>query len=70
MKQLIIFLRKHKVLTKYKKNFKKQRNIHDIETFCSVGHSDSHISSAFDWNNTDEGHKFWSNLSIKWRQTL
>jgi len=70
MKQLIIFLKKHKVLTRYKKNFKKQRHIYDLEKFCSLGLLDSRISSAFNWIETDEGVEFWSNLSIKWRQTL
>ena len=70
MKELIIFLKKHKVLRKFKKNFRKYSHITSIKEFCSIASPNSSISSAFHWSNTKEGHDFWSNLNDKWRKEL
>ena len=70
MKELIAFLRKHKVLRKFKKNFRKYSYITNIKDFCSMVSPNSFISGAFHWSNTKEGHNFWSNLDDKWRKEL
>jgi len=70
MKQLIIFLRKHKVLTRYKKNLKKHGRYISLEYFCSVASPESHIGGGFDWDKTDEGLEFWVSLDNKWKETL
>ena len=70
MKELIIFLKKHRVLTKYRKNFKDREYTFNFKTFCLTNHLTSYISGAFHWSNTKEGHNFWSNLDDKWRKEL
>jgi len=50
------FLRKEKVMTKFKKNIVKQRG---------TNYFASHISRAFIWDESPEGLKFWSALSDK-----
>jgi len=69
MKELIAFLKKHRVLTKFKKNFKKHGHIADLEYFCSIVDTDSHISGAFGWDDTEEGLDFWDDLNIKWKES-
>lgn len=70
MKELFIFLRKHKVLIKYKKNFKKYGHFKDIEHFCTLGRKEDNIAGAFAWEVTDERQTFWSILDKKWKATL
>jgi len=70
MKKLIVFLKKHRVLTKFKKNFNKQGNCKTIERLCEIVKPQSFIFSAFTWDGTDEGIRFWSNLNDEWKASL
>lgn len=51
------FLRKEKVLTKFKKNV----NLPTDEIVDD-------ISTSFSWSDTPEGHEFWKELDTKFRQ--
>ena len=68
MKELIAFLKKHRVLTKFKKNLKKHGHYISLEYFCSVADPEVYIGGGFSWDNTEEGLDFWSDLDDKWRK--
>lgn len=42
----------------------------DFTQFLSVISPSDYISSAFTWAETDEGHRYWRELAIKWRQVI
>lgn len=65
MGTLEAFLRKEKVLTKFKANKKRRGKSYekrDIETF--------EIDTAFIWNQTPEGLDFWRELHEKYEKEL
>ena len=71
MKELSEFLKKHRVLTKFKKNLRKYCDFtNDIKYLCTIGHKDTHISGAFNWYKTEEGINFQGNLNDKWKASL
>ena len=71
MEDLIIFLRKHKVLTTFKNNFKKRYlNTRTLEDFCIKRSQEDYFEAAFIWADTKQGHRFWDNLDIEWRKSL
>lgn len=75
MQQFIIFLYKNNALKPYKDNLlkahKKAPLIYKINPFYEKKSSyASLISTAFIWDDTPQGFKFWSNLSIQWSYKL
>lgn len=76
-KCFIEFLKENKVLSKFIKNFKKQKNwriikdrpISSVDYFKTM-HEDHFITHAFLWRNTMEGYCFWSDLSEAWLAKL
>ena len=56
-----IFGFKSKVLGVYKRQPHNPYNPFAVENY---------INNAFTWNETKEGHKFWSNLDQKWRKVV
>lgn len=76
-KCFIEFLKENKVLSKFIKNFKKQKNWRIIEDrpissvdYFKTMYEDNFIIHAFLWRNTMEGHSFWSDLSEAWLAKL
>lgn len=64
MKELFIkFLKKHGALRKFKVNIKVYRpGESDISWYIG------NIGGAFIWENSAEGHEYWSNLSSLWEE--
>ena len=71
MKELVAFLKKHKVYRKFIKNFKNGHfDIENLENFCIRKSQEDYFEAVFIWENTNEGHYFWNKLDLKWKGSL
>jgi hypothetical protein len=71
MKELIVFLKKHRACKKFNKNFiDAYRSREDLKDFCIRRSQEDYFDVAFIWANTKEGHDFWDDLNIKWKESL
>lgn len=76
--KLVEFLKKHKVLTRFKKNLKdKYCNsefliFDDIEGLIDFIEPipEEIIEVAFDWKLTPEGYEFWEKINKEWRKEV
>ena len=71
MSPLEAFLRQHRVLTKFKKNYKKypisayvRHKEYTFRELCGMPFIDSAISEAFSWTKTEEGWGYWRKLHL------
>ena len=73
MNDFIKFLRREKVLTKFRKNLKKSKGL-TIERYTEVLISNNYeqgfVSCSFDFEDSPEGFKFWWDIYEKWRERL
>lgn len=67
------FLEKRGVFDKFKKNLQWSNRApweevweHHID-YCDQNPLEA-ISSAFSWDNTEEDHAFWRDISLKWKR--
>jgi len=63
------FLRKERVLTKFKKNLRIKDDSFPITTLRELISGHSHLwlmSSGFDWGKSPEGEEFWCDLDDKY----
>ena len=70
MKLFIRFLKERGVFKKFTTNYYEYWKIKGYSrTLCEYlenKHSPYFLTGAFGWQNSNEGHKFWSNLSDEW----
>lgn len=61
------FLKEHGIYNIFIRNLRGKGSI-DEYVICLLDHSclSSFIVSGFIWDDTDEGHKFWSHMSQEW----
>ena len=73
MNDFIKFLRREKVLTKFRKNLKDDKNLtieKHTEILISNDHEQGFVTCAFDFEDSPEGFKFWWDIYKKWRERL
>lgn len=69
IKQFKKFLRKHKILNRYKRRLREHRSLTISEVMqCCI--NTSCFSSAFTWHDTAEGRDFWCKYDFGWRCEL
>jgi hypothetical protein len=66
IEKFIKFLKKRKAYSKFIRNFKNYRVISINEYLMSRIRSYDIIVCAFHWSTTDEGDRFWRNISNHW----
>ena len=73
MNDFIKFLRREKVLTKFRKNLKKSKGL-TIERYTEVLISNNYergfVTCAFDFEDSPEVFSFWWDIYEKWREHL
>lgn len=73
-KILLKFLKENNIYYSYIKNFSKNYKNNNKEINELINDIDflkkSPIGGAFIWDNTNEGHKFWQNMSSKYSNFL
>ena len=68
MKKFIEFLERNDAWEKFEKNFIiQERDVKDYKKDAKI-YKNFHISGAFTWSETDEGHDYWKKLNNKWMQ--
>lgn len=68
MKKFIEFLERNNAWEKFERNFIKQgKDVRSYKRDCKI-YKLIHISGAFTWTETPEGHDYWEKLHVKWRR--
>ncbi|MHB8362436.1 MAG: hypothetical protein ACYDBX_02350 [Patescibacteria group bacterium] len=68
--KFIMFLKKHKALTKFKNNLK-QEGLTFHKFIITFGHTRKYmITFGFSWNRSPESFAYWSDLDDKWQKFI
>lgn len=68
MKRFIKFLEDNNAWRNFERNFiKQERDVEEYKRGCKTL-KNSHLSYAFTWSKTREGHEYWSELDKKWKR--
>lgn len=69
MEKFIKFLEDNNALENFERALVESgRDIEDYKEFCKEYCKNTELSSAFIWEKTKEGHKYWAKLNWKWRE--
>lgn len=72
--EFILFLKRKRILTKFKKNLMSQNVMNQSIASLWSGHLDEYpedaFSIAFTWDGTEEGYKFWRQAEFDWETYL
>ena len=70
--KFIKFLRKHRILTKFKRNYSRYtcENKVTLDKFLNTTDCRDFVSGAFIWNETPEEHSYWYVVEGEWNKEL
>ena len=68
MSSLRDFLKKEKILTRFKKNMECKKS---KDTWLELNKDNKNaISNAFVWKETNESHSFWLSIQVEWSKNF
>lgn len=68
MEKFIKFLEDNNAWENFERNFiEQERDVKEYKRDCEILEN-SHLSYAFTWSKTREGHEYWSEIDQKWKE--
>lgn len=68
MEKFIKFLEDNNAWENFERNFiEQERDVKEYKRDCEIL-KNSHLSYAFTWSKTREGHEYWSEIDQKWKE--
>lgn len=68
MEKFIKFLEDNNAWENFERNFiEQEKDVEEYKRDCKTLEN-SHLSYAFTWSKTREGHEYWSEIDQKWKE--